>query len=300
MRRVHELLLPQSLSRAEALERCRRYLERRVPRFRLARLALPRAERDGWIALLAWHRLGRELAGAPGGFERRRGLEELASELALALDERARSPVGIALSFAVRRHDLPEELLRRPLLEWKRDEQLATFETREALLAHARALAAPEGRLLLFVAGAASPRNDVLADALALALQLTHWTANLALELERGRLRIPVDELAKSGVELGALLSREGEGRGREGLARVVAEQVSWARGFYAKGWELCHALGHWRGRRLAFVLRWHAAELAALEHARFDALRGPPPSGFVRFLACASTSLATRAAPNF
>lgn len=300
MRRVHELLLPQSLARAQALERCRRYLERRLPRFRLARLCLPSVGRDDWIALLAWHRLGRELAAAPGGFERRRGLEELASELDGALAERARSPAGIALSFAVRRHDLPEELLRRPLLEWKRDESLATFETREALLAHARALAVPEARLLLRVAGAASARNEVLADALAVALQLTRWTADLGRELERGRLRIPVDELAKSGIELGALLARERGDRGREGLARVVAEQVAWTRGFYAKGWELCRALGPWRGRQLAFVLRWHAAELAALEHARFDALRGPPPSGLVRFLACASTSLATRAAPRF
>jgi phytoene/squalene synthetase len=288
--------MPQSLSRAAAVEHCRRYLERRVRRFRLARVCLPRAERDEWIALLAWHRLGRELAALPGGFERRRGLDELASELELALDERARSAAGVALSFAVRRHDLPEEWLRRPLLEWKRDETLATFETREALLAHARALAVPEGRLLLRLAGATNPRNEVLADALALALQLTRWSVDLAGELERGRLRIPVDELARSGIELAALL----DGRGRDSLARVLAAQVVWTRGFYAKGWELCQALGPWRGRRLAFVLRWNAAALSALEEARFDTLRGPPPAELVRVLACASTSLATRAAPRF
>lgn len=292
---MHELLLPQSLSRKEALERCRLYLAGRIRRFRLAQAFLPRDRRDDFIALLAWQRLGRELAARADGFERRRGLELLTSELEAALDERPRSPLGLALSFAVRRHELPEELLRRPLLEWKRDEALATFATREALLAHARAMAVPEGRLFLRLSGQQSPRNEALADALAIAMQLTAWLADLAGELERGRLRIPVEDLTRGGLELGAVL----DGRDRSALARTVASQVAWTRTFYAKGWELCRELGSWRGRELAFVLRWHAATLSALEHARFDALRGPPPSGWLRLMACVIASLSTPAAPR-
>jgi phytoene/squalene synthetase len=292
---VHELLLPESLSRKEALERCRRYLATRIRRFRLAQPFLPREAREDFVALLAWQHLGRELAAHADGFERRRGLEELASELQAALDERARSPAGLALSLAIRRPDLPEELLRRPLLEWKRDEALATFATREALLAHARALAVPEGRLLLRLSGTESPRNEALADALAIALQLTAWLADLAGELERGRLRLPIEDLTRAGLEPAAVFA----GRERAALARVVAEHVAWTRSFYAKGWELSRALGAWRGRELAFVLRWHAATLSALEQARFDALRGPPPSGWLRLLACALASLASPAPPR-
>ena len=305
--RVHALLLPQSLSRVEASERCRRYLATRIRRFRLAHVCLPRDGRDDWSGLLGGPGLERVIAAQAQGFARRRGLAERASELDGALSERARSPVGIALSFTIRRHGLPEELLRRPLFEWRRDESLAAFETREALVAHARALAAPEGRLLLQLAGAASPRNEVLADSLAVALQLTDWLVDLAGEFERGRLRLPIDELARDGVALDSLHARRAGGggsalRGRgesTGLARVVARQVAWTRSFYAKGWELCRALGPWRGRELAFVLRWHAASLSALEHARFDALRGPPPSGWLRLLACGVTSLVTPSVPR-
>jgi phytoene/squalene synthetase len=293
---VHELLLPQSLSRAEAVTQCERYLATRIRRWRLARAFLPRDAREDWIALLAWQGLGRELATARGGFERRRHLEELASELDLAVSERARSPAGIALSFVLRRHELPEELLRRPLLEWRRDEELATFETREALLAHARALAVPEGRVLLALAGAATPRNEALADALAVALQLSEWTAGFAAELARGRLRIPVDELVRGGVELSRLDSPDAA----PALARAVAAQLAWARSFYARGWELCRELGPWRGRRLAFVLRWHAAALSALEARRCDVRRGPLPSGWLRLVACAGASAATTASPRF
>jgi phytoene synthase len=295
MRRVHALLLPRSLARAEAIELCRAYLATRVRHFGLARAFLPREQRDDWIALLAWQRLGREIASQARGFERRRGLDELESELEAALGERARSPAGLALSFAVRRHALPEELLRRPLLEWKRDESLATFETREALLAHARALAVPEGRLLLRLAGLTSARHEVLADALAVALQLTEWLTDFARELEHGRLRLPVDELARAGVPLDALLAPGTN----PALARVVAAHVAWTRGFYARGWELVGALGPLRARELAFLLRYHAAALGALEQAEHDARRGPPPAGWLRVVACAAASVVSTAPPR-
>jgi phytoene/squalene synthetase len=295
--RVHELLKPASASLAESRELVRRYLATRIARWRLAERFLPAELRDDLIALLAWHRLAREVADAESGFERRRNLDELASELELALGERAQSPVGRALSFAVRRRELPEELLRRPLLEWRRDEHLATFETREALLAHARALAVPEGRLLLRALALASPRNDALVDALALGIQLASWLSHLKRDLALGRLRIPVESLARHGVELGALLRERSV---TPELARVLGSEIGWARGFFERGWPLCRELGPWRGRELAFVLRWQAASLSALEVARHAALEREPPAGWLRLLACAGTSLVTTAAPRF
>ena len=256
---------------------------------------LPREARDDWIALLAWHALVRSVADLPDGFERRRHLELLAEELEAALEEHPRSALGTALSFAIRRHELAEELLRRPLQELRRADALGSFETREALLAHARALAVPEGRLYLRLAQATSPRNEVLCDALALGLQLTAWLADLRGAFALGRLRLPVDELAHGGV---ALVELSGE-RAGPALQDVVHRHIGWTRTFYAKGWDLCDALGAWRGRALAFVLRWHAAQLSALESAGPELLRGPAPAGWVRALACASTSCLSRAAPR-
>lgn len=295
MAAVHELLHPQSLSRAEALERSRRFIETCLPRFRLAYRWLPLEDRGDWLALLAWVCLVNEVATMPRGFERRRALAELTSELDAALGERARSPVGFALSFAIRRLDLPGEFLRRPLLELGRDESLATFGTREALLAHARAIAVPEGRLFLRLAGLTSLRDEVLCDALAIALQLTSWLNDLVGEFERGRLRLPMDELLRARVELDGLF----EAREREALSRVVASQVAWTRTFYAKGWEICRSLGPWRGRKLAFFLRWNAASLAAIEAARFDTRGVRTRAGWLRLVACLSSSLASPSAPR-
>lgn len=186
-------------------------------------------------------------------------------------------------------------MLRRPLHQLRRDESLGAHETREALLAHARALAVPEGRLYLRLAGVQGPRNEALCDALALALQLTAWQSDLRGAFALGRLRVPVDELARDGVALAELSGEHAS----PALQRVLLRQIAWIRGFYAKGWDLCSALGPLRGRELAFVLRWHAAGLTALEAAGPAHLRGPAPSGWARLLACLSASLVSHSAPR-
>jgi len=292
---VHELLVASSDTRDAALERCRRYLRGRIRRWRAAQLFLPAEPRDDLVAILAWHRVVREIAGGAAGFERRRGLDELASELENAAGGRARSPAGIALSFAIRRSELPLDELRRPLSEWKREEHVATFETREELAAHARAVAVPEARLLLRTLGASDPHRDGLADALAVGMQLAAWLTSVQEDLRHGRLHVPIRELARQGLSIVSLTSAGASGA----LARAIASEVGWVRGYFARGWPLCRELGPWRGRRLAFVLRWHAASLSALEAARYDVLNGAPPSGWLRLVACAGTSLASTAPPR-
>jgi len=296
---VHALLHAQELSRAEALTACEAYLVQRFGPWRGLRRAVPATAREGFGALFAWHELGRELASLPEGFERRRGLEELAHELDLALREDPRSAIGRALSFAVRRHQLSEEFLRRPLLERRRAEHLATFETREALLGHARALCVPEARLYLAVLGETRARNEALADSCALALQLTHWLAQLGPDLARGELHLPMDELLRSGVALAELGPDAARARPSPSLARALAAEVARTRELYLRGWDLCPALGPLRGRALAFLLRWNAATLAALEARNLDAMRGPPPAGWLRLAACFAASLASTAPPR-
>jgi phytoene synthase len=242
--------------------------------------------------------LARELADLPNGFERRRGLDELGHELDLALRESPASAIGRALSYAARRHELAEELLRRPLLERRRHEHLATFESRAALLGHARALAVPEGRLYLAVLGCANARNEALADTCALALQRTHWLAHLGADLARGRVNLPMDELLRARIALAELTRTTGDPSPE--FIRILADEVGQVRELYARGWDLCERLGPLRGRFLAFVLRWHAATLAALEARGFDVRRGPPPAGWLRLVACGATSLLTPRPPSF
>lgn len=297
MHPVPDLLSPSRVSRSEALALCQHYLRSRWKRYRLARRCLPRELRADLPALLAWHELVRDrMLSSPSAAARTTELDRLSQAIERLFAGEPDSPIGIALEPAVRLHELPALAFRGPLEEWRRAEHVHTFETRGALLAHARALAAPEGRLLLAVFDLQSERNEIRAEALALGLQLVAWLMHLSRDLEQGRLHLAIEDLSSHGLSILDLRSGVTTERSRA----LVRDQIAWARSFIAKGWPLVHELGKVRGRALAFVLRWHAASLSALEARRYDVFRGSPPAGWLRLLACTAASLVTPRPPRW
>lgn len=293
---VHSLLDHERLSSEEAHARCDRYLGTRWKYWRVARLLLPREPLADLIALTTWHELVRDLMSSTAPEIRLRDLDELVSVLERAFSEEGNCAIGIALERTVRLHRLPALLFRGPLEEFRRCEQVSAFETRGELLAHARRISQPQGRMLLSIGDLASERNEILADALGVGIQLTRWLTELAHDLRRGRLHFAVEDVVRHGVDIRELTAGRIDARSRE----LVADQIAWTRSFFEKGWPLCQELGRWRGRQLAFLLRWYAAALSAIEARRYDALSGPPPAGLLRLMACGTVSLATPGAPRF
>ncbi|MEW6073448.1 MAG: squalene/phytoene synthase family protein [Planctomycetota bacterium] len=292
---MHALFGRAPGSRAEAVEACRRYLAAGRPWWRVVHPFLPLEVRDEVVALAAWHAVTRELLAAPrapAAAERAHG------ECRAALDGiaagRPAGALAAALAPVLARHRIDEELLRGRLAALERDAHVHVYGTRDEIFALARRIAHPEGRLYLRVAGVTGERRVVLADALCTGLQLTAWIANLRPLLDRGHLYLPMEELARHGVGLARLR----DGRMDDAARRLVAAAIGEARAHLAKGWPLCAELGPRRGRLLAFVLRWHAAALSAIEARGGDALAGPPPAGWLRLAACGTASLAGRGAP--
>ena len=297
---MHTLLVPERLDPEAAQARCDRYLASRWKLWRTARLLLPRERLADLVALAAWHELVRELMTSDDRDLRQRDLDELVKILERVFSGEpqveVRTAVGTALARTILLHQLPALLFRGPLEEYRRCEQVAAFETREVLLDHARRLAQPEGRLFLTVGDLVTERNEVLADALSLGIQLARWLTRLAADLARGSVHLAVEDIVRHRVDIRDLQAGRIDGEIRE----LVADQIAWARSLLAKGWPLCSELGAWRGRQLAFLLRWHAASLTALEARHYDALSGPPPAGLLRVVACGSVSLTTPRAPRF
>jgi len=297
---VHTLLVPERLDPEEAHARCDHYLASRWKRWRAARLFLPRVQLGDLIALAAWHELVGELMASSDRETRLRDLDELVKILERVFSGEpqveVRTAMGTALARTVRLHRLPALLFRGPLEDYRRCEQVAAFETREVLLTHARRIAQPRGRMLLTIGGLTSERNEVLIDALSLGIQLARWLTELSTDLARGRIHLAVEDIVRHHVDIRDLQA----GRIDTQIRELVADQIAWARSLLEKGWPLCSELGQWRGRQLAFLLRWHAASLTALEARHYDALRGPPPEGLLRGVACGAVSLATSRAPRF
>jgi len=270
--------------------------------FRALRPFVPPDARSDFAALCAWHGEVRRAEAQGAG-----ALARLSSELEDALAPvgpgarggRAETPLAIALGHTLRRRSLPPNLLRNPLSARSQGLALGAFQTDDELRTHARRIATGEGRLLVRLLGRDDERADLLADALAVGLQLGLWCVGLRRDVERGLLRLSVENLQRSGVPLGSL--REAVERSPQPLRDAVAAQVESARAQLAKGWALCHTLGPVRGRALAGFLRWRAAAMSSLEARRFRlAAAGDERAGVLRFAACTGAAAATRSAPRF
>ena len=288
---MRDLLRPARIPPRQALDRCHSFLGTRWKRWFLARRLLPADLRDDVACLGTWHVLLREetLKEDPDLGELTRTLEDV-------FEKQGTNSLGIALIPCVRKHRIPALLLRGPLEEHRRERHVHTFETRDDLLQHARRVAQPEGRILLSVFDRQSERNEILVDALSVGLQLTYWLVHLSHDLRAGRLFLAIEDLVRHGVDLNELR----DGRLSPATRELIADQIAWARSLLEKGWPLCDELGPLQGRELAFLLRWHAASLSAVEARRYDASSGPPPAGWLRLLACGVVSLATVEAPRF
>lgn len=288
---MHPLLDPFDGSREAAVRACVERVRRAHP---VAGRAAARwrggAARD-LAVLFAWFDTAREVGRDADEFVRRRGLELLRETV--APDEDAGRPSGalaLALPPVLRTHELSPLALLGSLEERARGLAVGAFSSRDELLAHASKLTGPEARAYATVLGVDDDRGRLLAQALGEGLQLVRWLVHARAELRAGRLRFAADDVARFRVDLASLERGDDTPEARA----LLAAQSEWAGGLLAKGWAACDELGWARGRALAGVLRWHVAELAALEEREFRP-GPPPPAGWLRTAACTAAALLTR-----
>jgi phytoene/squalene synthetase len=129
---------------------------------------------------------------------------------------------------------------------------------------------------VLIVLGAATPDRMRLADRVCTALQLAEHWQDVGEDLARGRVYLPLEDLARFGVDEDALRT----GRRTEGFRRLMAFEVERARELLADGIPLVGSLsGRARLAVAAYVAGGRAA-LDAVERSGYDVLARSPRAG--------------------
>jgi squalene synthase HpnC len=149
------------------------------------------------------------------------------------------------------------------------DQQTSGYETFEDLLGYCLLSAAPVGRLVLHLAGAASPVNLADSDAVCNALQVLEHCQDVAEDHRLGRCYLPERELRAAGVDPADL----GHGTTSLPVRRVVAQQVSRSRDLLAHGAPLVGRLSGWARLAVAGFVAGGLATADALDAAQCDVL---------------------------
>ena len=106
-----------------------------------------------------------------------------------------------ALAATIRTHELPVAPFRDLLDAFRQDVTKTRYADFGEVMHYCRRSANPVGRILLHLFGHTDSRSLALSDGICSALQLTNFLQDVAGDYARGRIYLPLDELARFRVD---------------------------------------------------------------------------------------------------
>ena len=254
---------------------CRRLAAGHYENFPVASLLLPRSLRDPVAAIYAFARLADDLAdeGSASPDERLKALAAWRAKLHDAANGLADEPVFIALADAIERHQLPIGLLEDLLSAFEQDVTKTRYASFGELMDYCRRSANPIGRLLLHLYGVTDARSLGQSDAICSGLQLTNFWQDVSVDLQKGRIYLPLDDMKRFRVSEADLLA----GRMTLGLNQLMRFEVDRTRRLLQSGSPLGKTLKGRLGFNLRLTVLGGAAILEAIHKNNYDVLHKRP-----------------------
>jgi squalene synthase HpnC len=132
-------------------------------------------------------------------------------------------PVFVALRGTVARHAIPQEPFADLIRAFEQDQTVTRYASWDDVYAYCRYSANPVGRLVLYLCGYSDAQRHRLSDATCTALQLANFWQDVAVDLEKDRVYIPLEVLARHGYSLDDLYARRMMPAFREAMREIVA-----------------------------------------------------------------------------
>jgi squalene synthase HpnC len=177
------------------------------------------------------------------------------------------------LAVAIARHSLPLPLFRDLLSAFRQDVTTARYATYGDLRDYCRRSANPVGRLMLRLYESDTAANLSASDAICTALQLVNFWQDIAVDWQKRRVYLPVEDLARFGVTEGHIAAATCDDAWRD----LLAFESSRTRALLESGRPLTRALPWRLGLELAGVIAGGHRILDGIDAARGDIFRRRP-----------------------
>jgi hydroxysqualene synthase len=176
---------------------CRRLARHHYENFPVASLLVPRDKRNALAAIYAFARSADDFADEPGIEGRLAALADWRNKLRQCVAGEIDHPIFLALSDAIQKHDLNIVDLDDLLRAFEMDVTVNRHQNFESLLGYSALSANPVGRSMLQLFDHRDPELFALSDHICTALQLTNFWQDVRIDLERDRVYLPLDDLAR-------------------------------------------------------------------------------------------------------
>jgi len=254
----------------QAYDYCARIARSHYENFTIASWLMPRAMRPHMYAIYAYARIADDFADEEYDLAKLDGWEQ---ELDLAYAGQPRHPVFVALADTVRRFEIPRQPFADLLRAFRSDVDFKGFETIDDLLGYARYSANPVGRLVLYLFGLRDPERQELSDRICTGLQLANFWQDIAIDLGKGRIYLPRQDLAHFGYCAEELRA----GTVNPAFIALMRHEVEFARGLLRSGAALHELVGPRLRRDILMFAGGGLAILRAIERIDYDVFRNRP-----------------------
>ncbi len=198
----------------ESYDECKRLNALHGKTYYLATLLLPKKKRPPVHALYGFARFADEivddLASTLSDQEKANALrtwgESVLKDLRLGKSD---DLIGRALVDTVTRYSIPLEYFEAFMKSMEMDLTVTRYKTYDDLMTYVYGSAVVIGLEMLPILGYSDPRAIEAATALGTAFQLANFIGDIDEDIDRGRIYMPLDDLAKFGVTEEMLLARK-------------------------------------------------------------------------------------------
>jgi phytoene synthase len=189
----------------ESYAECKRLNSLHGKTYYLATLLLPKAKRPFVHALYGFARYADEIVddlnSTLSEVEKAKALQQWSDQILKDLvGGKSSDLIGAALIDTVTRFDIPLKYFEAFIHSMKMDLTVTEYKTYEDLMEYVYGSAAVIGLQMVPILGPLSPEAYECAEKLGIAFQLANFIRDVGEDLDRGRVYLPLDELATFGV----------------------------------------------------------------------------------------------------
>jgi len=182
-------------------------------------------------------------------------------------------PVLIALRETVRAKHTPLRLYLDLLRAFRQDQKIQRYATWGDVLGYCAYSANPVGRLVLHLCDYRDEERQRLSDFTCTALQLANFWQDVSLDLEKGRIYIPLEELAKHGLTEADIVARRFDAR----YVALMKSLIARTREVFDAGLPLAHRVDGGLRTDIELFSRGGMAILDAVEASGYNTLSHRP-----------------------
>jgi len=244
--------------------------------FPVASILLPRRLAPAVEAIYAFARSADDIADEGDATPEQRLAALDAYEQALDRIEAGEAhtdPIFTRLAGTIAQHELPLRPFRDLLSAFKQDVSVTRYATYDSLLDYCARSANPVGLLMLSLYGEADEENVRDSNAICSALQIINFLQDVAIDLHKERIYLPMEDLARYAVSPAALDHPGGTAKWRA----LMKFEVTRARALMLSGAPLAVRLRGRIGLELRMVVQGGLRILESIEEVDYDVFRRRP-----------------------